>query len=611
MAKFSKLKFLLIALFIIFLAYGFYFRGKTMPRVYLGDDNLSGKTEEELSLLVAHKLGEFEDSHVTLYIESSGNKEAFKFAYEELGVKYNVEETVNLLYRQGKSPNIAKNFLFRLKAPFVKTSVMPVYYVSASVFASNLDSRLASYRAAAKDASIVYGKGLELTGEVAGRDYDREALVSQIRNQLENLSNDDIRLSIVDVAPKIKAEHAQKAFEKVKTLSTQKIVLEFNRDRWQLSGKKFLDSLMFVSGQFPSGSLSFGLGDNVVALGAISFVESPTADLEISIDPQFLSNFIFDIADSVDEQTVDASLVFDGTKVIQFTPAVDGQKLDLDLTRELVLSKVSTSYVSGEAEIAIALPVVVTRAKIANEQINSLGIRELIGRGVSYFAGSIPNRIYNLSLGSQRVSGTIVAPGETFSFNRSVGEVSGSTGYKQAYVINAGRTVLDDGGGICQVSTTIFRAALESGLPIVSRTAHAYRVGYYEQNGFKPGLDATVWSPAVDFVFKNDTDNHILVQAVVDAANSRLQVDIYGTADGRRVEISDPVVSNLKPAPEPRYQDDPSLPAGTTKQVDFAAGGAASVFGRKVYQGDKVLIDESFKSNYRPWQAVYLVGTGG
>jgi vancomycin resistance protein YoaR len=341
------------------------------------------------------------------------------------------------------------------------------------------------------------------------------------------------------------------------------------------------------------------------------FPGSPDQELEISLNEKFLEEFVDGIGDSIDVETVDASMMFDGQKVVEFTPARDGQVLNRALTKELLLEKLSVSNISGEKEIVINLPVSVTKAKIANEEINSLGIKELIGRGVSYFSGSIANRIYNLSLGSQRISGTLVKPGEVFSFNGSVGEVSGATGYKPAYVISSGRTVLDDGGGICQVSTTVFRAALDAGLPIVSRTAHAYRVGYYELGGFKPGLDATVWAPAVDLSFKNDTHHHILVQAVVDPANAKLQVDIYGTGDGRRVELSTPVISNVTPAPEAKYQDDPSLPKGIVKQVDFAAGGANSIFTRKVFKGDELIIDESFRSNYRPWQAIYLVGTGG
>ena len=253
----------------------------------------------------------------------------------------------------------------------------------------------------------------------------------------------------------------------------------------------------------------------------------------------------------------------------------------------------------------------ILRAKIANPQINKLGVVELIGSGVSYFAGSIPNRIFNIGLGASMISGTFVKPGDIFSFVSIVGPVSAEQGFKQGYIINKGRTVLDDGGGICQVSTTVFRAALNSGLPIVKRTAHAYRVSYYEQHGFKAGLDATVFSPSVDFQFKNDTNGYILVQTRVDKVSSKIQVDIYGTTDGRRVEISEPVVSNIKPAPAPLYQDDPTLPKGVTKQVDFAASGATAVFTRKVYKGEDLIIDDRFRSNFRPWQAVYLVGTGG
>ena len=171
--------------------------------------------------------------------------------------------------------------------------------------------------------------------------------------------------------------------------------------------------------------------------------------------------------------------------------------------------------------------------------------------------------------------------------------------------------MLDDGGGICQVSTTIFRAALNAGLPIVSRTAHAYRVSYYEQKGFKAGFDATVWAPAVDLMFKNDTSHHILVQIVVDLPSAKIEVDLYGTSDGRRVELSEPVLSNFQPALPDKYQDHPTLPKGTVKQVDFAASGVTSVFKRKVFKDGLVIIDESFTSRFRPWQAIFLVGTGG
>jgi vancomycin resistance protein YoaR len=199
-----------------------------------------------------------------------------------------------------------------------------------------------------------------------------------------------------------------------------------------------------------------------------------------------------------------------------------------------------------------------------------------------------------------------VPPGENFSFNKSVGDIDGASGYKPAYVIKSGRTVLDDGGGVCQVSTTIFRAVLNSGLPVVARTAHAYRVGYYEQ-GFSPGLDATVFSPSVDFIFKNDTNSFVLIQAYRDGLT--LYVDLYGTSDGRVATVSKPVVTSVTPAPPDLRQDDPTLPKGTVKQVDFAAAGANVSFNRTVTRAGQTLISETFKSNFKPWQAIYLVGT--
>jgi vancomycin resistance protein YoaR len=186
--------------------------------------------------------------------------------------------------------------------------------------------------------------------------------------------------------------------------------------------------------------------------------------------------------------------------------------------------------------------------------------------------------------------------------------VSANTGYQQAYIIQNGRTVLGDGGGVCQVSTTLFRAALNTGLPIVERTAHAYRVGYYEQDS-AAGLDATVYSPTVDLKIKNDTPGYILIQTIVDPDSMHLTFNLYGKKDGRVAEVSKPIVYDQTPAPPPRNEDDPTMKKGTTKQVDFAAAGAKAKFSYKVTRSGATLIAQDFYSSYRPWQAVYLVGT--
>jgi vancomycin resistance protein YoaR len=200
----------------------------------------------------------------------------------------------------------------------------------------------------------------------------------------------------------------------------------------------------------------------------------------------------------------------------------------------------------------------------------------------------------------------LIKPNETFSFLSAVGSITKLDGYKEAYVIKGGKTVLGDGGGVCQVSTTLYRAALYAGLPIVERVPHSYRVGYYEP---PVGFDATIYQPGgPDLKFKNDTGNYILIQTFVDEENMSLTFDFYGTSDGRVTQISDPVVVSTSPPPPTKYQDDPTLPAGTEKQIDTAHAGAKVYFTRRVVRANDILINEKVWSSYIPWAAVILRG---
>lgn len=591
--------------------YNIYSASRTLPNLYLAGEPIGNLTRDQLIEQVDARIDNFEGSKLLFEIDSGDDIARVESSLSQLGITVEREATVKRAYELGRSDNMSRDLLWRFNF-WTKKPVPPEYSIDWVRLTSELARLFANYNLPSRDATIKYQGEWQIVPEGVGEVIDSSSLVLALRLRVEDLSSDPITVLKVGDEPRVVADHAQRALDRVKILESQRIVLTFEHDSWRLSGQNLLNILKF----YPRGK-ERGYAQSLSVLGeSVELVDltvggGRSVELEVGLDEAQLVGFIRGIAKSVNQETRDATIAFDGERVTQFTPAVDGRKLDEDLTREILLSKVAIDNPSAEETITINLPVLVTRARIASEEINSLGIRELIGRGVSYFAGSIPNRIHNVTLGAKRVSGTIVKPGETFSFNARVGEVSAVTGYRQAYVISSGRTVLDDGGGICQVSTTVFRAVLNAGLPIEQRTAHAYRVGYYEQRGFKPGFDATVWAPAVDLVFKNDTSQHILVQAVVDPYDLALTVDIYGSRDGRRVELSQPVVSNIKPAPEPRYLDDPSLPKGTVKQVDFAARGATSVFTRKVWRGSELLIDDVFKSVYRPWQAVFLVGTGG
>lgn len=326
-------------------------------------------------------------------------------------------------------------------------------------------------------------------------------------------------------------------------------------------------------------------------------------------DQSKLLNMIQPISQKIAKQPIDAIFTTVNNKVTAFKLSENGQTLDSQVLNDKI-SAFSSNVLNSRIPqvITIQIPIKIITPNITTEKVNKLGIKELIGTGNSLFFHSIPGRIFNINLASQRLSGILVAPGDTFSFDQALGDISAFSGYKQAYVIQNGRTVLGDGGGVCQVSTTLFRAILDAGLPITERHAHAYRVGYYEENS-PPGIDATVFSPTVDLKFKNDSGNYILIQSQVDLDNLSLTFNLYGSKDGRQVSMTTPIVSNVTAPPPDLYQDDPTLPTGTINQTDFAAWGANVSFTRTVTQNGKQVIFDKFISNYQPWQAVYQKGT--
>jgi vancomycin resistance protein YoaR len=373
-------------------------------------------------------------------------------------------------------------------------------------------------------------------------------------------------------------------------------------------------------------NLEIGYDQNLIAQQAISLGRSDDFLSNMSIISQayfygltlrpsyrysedVLDRTLAPIVEKTNKEPVDALFNFQNGKVVAFKPSEEGKMIDTEQLREDLISKLE-KILSGQKsqELIIPLTVKTILPKITTDKANNLGIKELIGKGTSLFQHSISSRIFNITLAASRINGALIAPNEIFSFDKALGDVSAFTGYQQAYIIQNGKTVLGDGGGVCQVSTTFFRALLNAGLPITERHAHAYRVGYYEEDSL-PGLDATVFVPSVDLKFKNDTGNYILVQTQIDPEILRLSVFLYGASDGRTVALTSPVVTNRVAHPPDLYQDDPSLPKGVIKQIDFSADGATVSFSRNVTKNGQKIISENFVSDYAPWQSIYLRGT--
>lgn len=430
-----------------------------------------------------------------------------------------------------------------------------------------------------------------------------------------------------------RANYKDKVYEGVMVNGTDlggktqdEVKADFVKKNSEIKKTTFTLTSPIASATISAAQIGFGYDENLIAQQAYSIGRSDKILSDMSIilqayiggiylPPAYhyqedrVDKSIVPLSKKIDVKPVDGLFDFTNGRVSAFKLSKDGQMVDVEKLKDEIVSNMQKIALSEKPQtINIKIPIKVLEPKISTNKINNLGIKELLAEGSSLFQGSIENRAYNINLAATRINGVLIAPGEVFSFNKAVGNISSFSGYKQAYVISGGKTILGDGGGVCQVSTTLFRAAINAGLPIIERNPHAYRVGYYEQDSL-PGIDAAIYSPGVDLKFKNDTGKHILVQAYANLPQSSLTFQLYGTSDNREVTVGKPVILSQSPAPEPEYQDDPNLPKGEVKQVDFAAGGANVYFTRTVKKDGKVILNDKFTSNYRPWKAVYLRGT--
>ncbi|MFQ5942241.1 MAG: VanW family protein [Anaerolineales bacterium] len=328
---------------------------------------------------------------------------------------------------------------------------------------------------------------------------------------------------------------------------------------------------------------------------------------EVGIDAYALFAFIEPLAPDLQRGPENARFIFnDDTRELDLmAEAVIGRTLDIPASIEAV----NRGLAEGKHEIPLVFeleyPAVGSEATAAE-----LGITEEVSVVSSYFSGSSAGRIHNIATASAPFHGLLIAPGETLSMAEVLGDISLDTGYAEALIIYGDRTIKGVGGGVCQVSTTLFRTAFNGGFGIVERHPHAYRVGYYEQGPGSPGpgFDATVFVPLVDFKFTNDTDHWLLSETYI--YGTQLLWKFYSTGDGRQVQISAPQISGKVEAPKPLYKENPDLKEGEIEQADFEVDGMDVLVTRTVTRGDDVLHRDTIKTHYLPWRAIYEYGPG-
>ncbi len=431
---------------------------------------------------------------------------------------------------------------------------------------------------------VVEGAQVNLQPGRPGRTLLIEPTLTAIRKNLGRLSPEPVALVVDTFLPEIGEDAARRALETARRMMSGPVVLRLGERVWTLTPLQIGQMLRVERRSDPAGPV-----------------------LAVELDPKALRDFVGKIAAEVRIFPRNARFRSVGGHLEVAEEGVPGWELPVEPTVDAIYATVLSP---DKRELALTLrevPPAITGETIRDPR---WGIREVVGVGESHFAGSAPYREHNIVVGARLLDGILIAPGETFSFLEHIGPIDESQGFVEGYSIIAERTVRNIGGGICQVSTTVFRAALMAGLPIIERHPHAYRVRYYEQQSIV-GLDATIFvSTETDLKFRNDTPAYLLMQFEVYTDTDTIYVYLYGTKPNREVVLDGPYLSNWTPAPsEPVYLYNPELPQGHVRQTDWAVDGVDVVVYRKILVDGKEVLSEPIVSHYQAWPNIYEVGT--
>jgi vancomycin resistance protein YoaR len=554
-----------------------------MPGVYVWDIDLGGLNSQEAQDQLAAGFEYPTDRHLTLHYEDR----VWTVRPEDLGAQLDVAATVEAAMAVGHAGGLATRLREQAAVLLKSRLVMPVFRFDSGAGSMFLSQIAREINRPLRNATLAVGDGLSvgvIPGQV-GREMNQEATRQLLEQRIEEMRGGEVQVLYWESEPLLTDLSVVQA--QVQRLLSAPIVLSTpGFDPWTVEPETLAQWLTLQPSTGADGK----------------------ATLSAGLDQAQLRRLAQEVADQVGYPPTDAQFRFDDAagSLVAIVDSAPGRTLDMTSTVALIEQAAAQPPGDGSNQRSVELPMIPIPPALTNQDAAGLGIVELIGEGTTSFAGSSAARVQNIFVGATQFDGLLIPPGETFSFNHYLGEVTAEKGYEESIIIWGNTTRADVGGGLCQVSSTAFRAAFWAGVPIVERWPHAFRVSYYEP---PLGMDATIYSPQVDLKWENDTGHYILIQTYMDRDNDTLTFRFYGTNPGRTVEIDGPDESNPVAHGPAIYRDDPTLPVGETKQIEWAKDGLDVTVYRIVTENGTEIRRDTFFSRYRPWQAVYLVGT--
>ncbi|MEL7433556.1 MAG: VanW family protein, partial [Chloroflexota bacterium] len=577
-----------VVLVVFLMAFQLRFAERVVPGVYAMGMDLSGMTIDEAEIALADAF-DYGDNAVFTFRDGDN---FWQMSAADLGVAFNARETAEAALSVGSTGNIATDMTGQASAWLGGYDVAPVITYDQNIALTELNAIATEVDRESVDAALsLDGTTVNVTEGQTGRALNIPSTLSELEAAILRLdSGTEIPLVINETPAGVSS---------VATVAAQ---LET-----ALSGPVTLTASDQSGAQLGPWTVST---EQIASLLTLSVLDNGdgTRSYNVDIDMSAFETYLETLAPGLIAPALDGRFDFvpETGQLELLQPAQSGRVLDIAST----LTRLEEGVFAEENRVVpmafdFTLPTYHNQVTAAE-----LGITELVSESTTYYTGSSSERRTNIAVGVSRMNGIIIGPGEEFSFNYYLGDISYENGFVDGLVIFGGRTVTGIGGGICQVSTTVYRAAFNAGLSITERNSHGYRVGYYELNGQPPGLDAAIWQPERDFRFQNNTPHHILIEANMYPGDNALQFRFYSTQHWQ-VEIEQAIVNNIDPAPEALFVANPDLNLGEISQVDFAADGADVTVYRNIYDMQGNLQFEDFAYTfYVPWQAIYEVAPG-
>ena len=577
-----------IALVGTFAATRLWYAGRIFPGVSVAGVDVGGLSPRAAGALLAERLTYPQHGKIVL----KDGEQVWVASPAELGLALDPEASAQAAFEVGRADVLPAQVKAQIEAASSGVSLAPKLVFDQRAAFRYLSNIAGQIDKPAVDASLsLKGTEVMVTPGQSGRALDIQSSLVLITLQLQTLKDGVLDLYIRESAPVIldasaEADLARKMLSAPLTLSLPGSDAG-SAGPWTIPPDQIAQMLTIQRADTPQGPR-----------------------YQVGLRQELLVAFLADLAPKLLRYPVNARFTFndDTHQLDLIQPAVIGRQLNVQNSLNVIQDKLRAG--DHDATLAIDYNDPPVTDNMTGEQ---LGITELVQSTTSYFRGSSEERVQNIKAASSKFHGLLVAPGETFSMASAIGDITLDNGFAEALIIVGGQTIKGVGGGVCQVSTTLFRNVFFAGFPIVERYAHAYRVGYYEQtaNGHSDslaGLDATVFVPIVDFKFVNDTPYWLLMETYVNGYS--LTWKFYSTKDGRSVDWTTSGVTNKVPPPDPVYRENPDLPQGKIRQVDWAAEGADVSITRTVTRNGSVYFTDQINTHYEAWANAYEYGPG-